>query len=103
MKDDEIETALAESPPAAVIEELSSHNLVVPRGLDRRWMFRGHVVQGRLEWLVPCPCKPHGWKIQCGRFVYSQSSEAYFVGVCSSCGLVHWLQEDENIQGGRKS
>lgn len=103
MKPDEIENAVAESPPVAMIEELSLHNLSVPRGLDRRWMFRGHVVQGRLEWMVPCPCKPHGPKIHCGRFVYSQSTEAYFIGVCSSCGVVHWLQEDEKLLEGRRS
>lgn len=100
MKDNEIENALAESPPVGMIEELSQHNLSVPRGLDRRWLFRGFVACGRLEWMVPCPCNPGGWKIRCGRFVYSLSpKEAYFVGICSSCGVVHWLQEDENKKG----
>lgn len=99
MKPNEIEDACAESPPARVIEELSHHNLSVPRGLDRRWMFRGYVIKGRLEWMVPCPCNPGGWKIHCGRFVYSGwPREAYFVGICHNCGLVHWLQEDENIR-----
>lgn len=103
MKPEEIENACAESPPAYVIEELSSHNLSVPRGLDRRWVFMGHVVQGRLDWFVPCKCKPYGPKIHCGRFVSSQWTEAYFVGVCTCCGAVLWLQEDEKLKEGRRS
>ena len=99
MKPNEIENAVAQSPPVAMIEELSHHNLSVPRGLDRRWMFRGHVIKGRLDWFVPCPCRPYGPKIHCGRFVWSSNpDEAYFVGTCSSCGVVHWLQEDEKIR-----